>query len=208
MIVYKFNVGFYQTNCYLLVDEDSKQCAIIDPGDVCNELDKCIIDNDYSVKYIFFTHGHFDHIGGMEYYMSKFDDSLVLMDINDVESIKKKYDVFNANLKNIENTVKNIALHKVGAQYKLGNKNIDVINTPGHSKGSISLYIDGILFSGDTLFEHSIGRTDFIDGNFEELKKSIQLLYKLPDNTRVYPGHGDVTTIFNEKHNNPYVRGI
>lgn len=206
MIVKKYTVGMYQTNCYLLIDEKSKESAIIDPGDVCQSLISDISNNGYNVKYIIFTHGHFDHIGGMEFCMSIFDKSTVLMHKNDVLSILKEYDVFNTFMKNKENVVKNIALHNDSEKYFLGTNEICIIHTPGHSKGSISIYVDGILFSGDTLFKLSIGRTDFIDGDFEELKKSVKKLYKLPDNTVVYPGHGDSTTIIDEKINNPYVR--
>ncbi len=206
MFVKKYTVGMYQTNCYLLVDEKSNECAIIDPGEVCNNLISDILNNNYNVKYIIFTHGHFDHIGGMEFYMSNFEKALVLMHKNDVLSILKEYDVFNVYMKNKEKTVKNITLHSNSETYMLGNDELFIIHTPGHSKGSISVYVGDILFSGDTLFKYSIGRTDFIDGNFEELKNSIKKLYDLPDNTVVYPGHGESTTIIDEKLNNPYVR--
>lgn len=206
MIVKRFTLGMYQTNCYLLVDEDTKDSAIIDPGCVSDILDKIINENNYSVKYIIFTHGHFDHIGGLEYYMSKYSDSLVLMHKMDVESILKEHDVFYVPMKNKEFTVKSITLHNDGDIFLLGKNRLNIIYTPGHTKGGVCVYTDGILFSGDTLFENSIGRTDFVDGNFEELKNSIKKLYQLPDDTIVYPGHGDATKIIYEKTENPYVR--
>lgn len=206
MIVKKYNVGMYQTNCYLLVDEKSKECVIIDPGDVSEKLNLDISSNNYNVKFIIFTHGHFDHIGGMEYYMSLFEKSTVLMHKFDILSVLAEYDVFNIFMKNKGETVKKITLHSENNKYVLGDTEICIIHTPGHSRGGISVYVDGILFSGDTLFKHSIGRTDFIDGDFDELKKSVRKLYELPDDTVVYPGHGDSTTIINEKINNPYVR--
>lgn len=206
MIIKKFVLGMYQTNCYLLVDEHTKECAIIDPGFISDKLDSEIIDNGYSVKYIIFTHGHFDHIGGMEYYMSKYKKSLVLMHKNDVDSILSEYDVFYIDMKNKSKTVKDIALHNDGDTFALGNNDLRIIHTPGHTKGGVSIYSKGVLFSGDTLFAGSIGRTDFIDGDFDELKNSIKKLYTLPNDTIVYPGHGESTTIEYEKKENPYVR--
>ena len=207
MIISRYILGMYETNCYLLVDEKTKECAIIDPGYVCDELDKEIDYNNYCVKYIIFTHGHFDHIGGLEHYKSKYEKSTVLMHKNDVESILLGYDVFNVAMKNKENIVKSITLHTDGDVFKLGDSELKVFHTPGHTKGGVCLYSDGILFSGDTLFKYSIGRTDFIDGDFNELKKSIMKLYEvLPDNTVVYPGHGACTTIAEEKVGNPFVR--
>lgn len=206
MLVKKYTLGMYQTNCYLLIDENTGECAIIDPGYVSDVLDRQIDSNDYDVKYIIFTHGHFDHTGGMEYYMSKYDKSTVIMHKNDIESILSEYDVFNVNVKNKQETVKKITLHQDGDVIFLGTNELKIIHTPGHTKGGVCIYTDGILFSGDTLFDHSIGRTDFIDGDFNQLKNSIKKLYELPDSTIVYPGHGDSTTIADEKNGNPYVR--
>ena len=207
MIIKRYVLGMYQTNCYLLADENTKECAIIDPGCVSDILENEIQYNEYSVKYIFFTHGHFDHIGGLEHYMSKYDKACILMHKNDIKAIINGYDVFNIDIKNKESVVKNIALHSDGDFFDIGTEKIKVIYTPGHTKGGVCLYTDGILFSGDTLFNRSIGRTDFIDGDFNELKVSIRKLYEmLPDNTVVYPGHGETTTIKEEKIDNPYVR--
>lgn len=207
MILKKYVLGMYQTNCYMLADEKTKECAIIDPGYISEQLEKDIKSNDLFVKYIIFTHGHFDHIGGMEYYMSKFDKSAVFMHKNDVLAILSGYDIFQVNMNNTEETVKKITLHNDGDVFSVGDIKISVIHTPGHTKGGVCLYTNGMLFSGDTLFEHSIGRTDFIDGNFEQLKDSIKnRLYKLPEDTVVYPGHGDSTTILEEKTGNPFVR--
>ncbi len=206
MIVKTYVLGMYQTNCYLLVDEITKECAIIDPGYISVMLENEIDNNEYAVKYIVFTHGHFDHIGGLEHYISKYDKSLVLMHESDVKSILAEYDVFNIYMNDKENVVKSITLQEDGDVFLLGSNELKVIHTPGHTNGGVCLYAEGILFSGDTLFNHSIGRTDFIDGNFKELKNSIKKLYGLPDNTVVYPGHGESTTILDEKMGNPFVR--
>lgn len=206
MIVKKYTSGMYQTNCYLLFDDDTKESAIIDPGFVLDNLDNTIRENELIVKYIIFTHGHFDHIGGLEYYMSKYGNSVVLMHKMDIDSILKEYDVFYISMKNKEKAVKNITLHSDGDEFMLGKNKLRIIHTPGHTKGGVCIYTEGMLFSGDTLFEHSIGRTDFIDGDFAELESSIKKLYRLPNDTAVYPGHGNSTTIINEKTSNPFVR--
>lgn len=206
MIVKRYTLGMYQTNCYLLVDETSGECAVIDPGCVCDDLENEIEFKNYDVKYIILTHGHFDHIGGLEHYMSKYDKATVLMHKYDVDSVLAEYDVFNVAMKNKENVVKKITLQIDGAVFLLGSCDLEIIHTPGHSSGSVCIFADSILFSGDTLFELSIGRTDFVDGNFSEIEQSIRKLYKLPDATIVYPGHGETTTIGKEKISNPFVR--
>lgn len=206
MIIKRYVLGMYQTNCYLMADENSKQCAIIDAGDISPLLEKDIDEGKYDVKYIMFTHGHFDHIGGLEYYISKYNKAKILMHKNDVDAILAGYDVFSANIIDKEKTVNHISLYNDGDLFELGESNITIIHTPGHTKGGVCIYTEGILFSGDTLFEGSIGRTDFVDGDFDELKKSILELYKLPDDTIVYPGHGNVTYLGDEKIANPFVR--
>ena len=129
MIIKKYVLGMCQTNCYLIVDENSKECAIIDVGDVCPQLEEDIDAGNYSVKHIIFTHGHFDHIGGLEYYMLKYDKSTVLMHKNDVEAIACNYDVFCANMKDKEKTLKNITLHNDGDIFTLGDTKLRIIYT-------------------------------------------------------------------------------
>ena len=206
MIINRYVLGMCQTNCYLVVDENSGECIVIDPGSMSQKLESDIETNNYTVKYIIFTHGHFDHIGGMEHYMNKYDKSLVVMHKNDIEAIVNEIDVFYVDMKNKENTVKKITLHSDSDVVSIGDTELSIIHTPGHTKGGICLYTDGVLFSGDTLFERSIGRTDFPGGDFKVLEASIKKLYNLPDNTVVYPGHGDTTTILDEKNGNPFVR--
>ncbi len=207
MIIKKYILGMYQTNCYLIADEISKECAVIDPGAICVSLDKEISTNNYDVKYIIFTHGHFDHIGGLEYYMDKYPQAIVLMHKNDISSILNNIDVFYFDSENKENIVKQITLQNDNDIFMLGDNKLKIIHTPGHSKGSVCIYVDSILFSGDTLFQHSIGRTDLIDSDFSELKTSvISKLYTLHGDIVVYPGHGNATTIKEEKYGNPYVR--
>ena len=188
MIIKRYVLGICQTNCYLIIDENTNEGAIIDVGEISPLLEHNIEVENCSVKYIIFTHGHFDHIGGLEYYSSKYENAVVLMHKNDVDAIVKGYDVFSTSMNDLESTVKKITLHNDGDVFKLGEIILNIIHTPGHSKGSVCIHCDNVLFSGDTLFERSVGRTDFVNGNFNELEKSVLKLYTiLSDDTKVYP---------------------
>lgn len=205
MTVKKYTVGMYQTNCYLVFDEKTKECAIIDCGDVEPKLDEYIESTSLSVKYIIFTHGHFDHIGGLSHYFDKYKPVVAIHPFDaDCLTDEKANFTYPAPYNFIP--VKPTALLRDGDKIKIGNLVFDVIHTPGHTKGGICLYTDGCLFSGDTLFYRSVGRTDFSGGSFKEIKESVLNLFRLPDNTRVYPGHGCGTTISEEKFENPFVR--
>ena len=205
MIIECFTIGLYQTNSYVITDENTKLSAIIDPAGVSKEMEEYIESNRLIVKYVIFTHGHFDHIAGAYNYSQKYkpeilinaDDSACLTD----ETANFTYPAYYNFV-----TVKPTTLLIDNDEISLGNSKIRVIHTPGHTTGGICLYSDGVLISGDTLFYRSIGRTDFKGGNFSTLKDSILKLYKLPDNTIVYPGHGCSTILGEEKVKNPFVR--
>ena len=185
MIIKRYTLGMCQTNCYLLIDETTKECVIIDPGCASKELDNEIEVNNLIVKHIVFTHGHFDHIGGLEHYLSKFKNTVVSMHKCDADAVLEEYDVFYIDLENKDKTVKSLSLHEDGDVFSVGEINIQVIHTPGHTDGGVCLYTDGVLFSGDTLFQRSIGRTDFVFGDFSVLEKSIKKLYELPDDISI-----------------------
>lgn len=205
MIIECFTIGLYQTNSYVITDENTMLSAIIDPAGVSKEMEEYIESNRLNVKYIIFTHGHFDHIAGAYHYSQKYkpeilinaDDSVCLTD----ETANFTYPAYYNFV-----PVKPTTLLIDNDEISLGNSKIRVIHTPGHTMGGICLYSDGVLISGDTLFYRSIGRTDFKGGNFSTLKDSILKLYKLPDNTIVYPGHGCSTILGEEKVKNPFVR--
>lgn len=205
MIIKKFPIGLYETNCYVLTDEETGCCAIIDPADISISLENYINTNKFDVKYMIFTHGHFDHIGGGFHYSEKYnaevlihtDDAICLTDERANFIYPAPYEFV---------PVKPTTLLQDGDIITIGQTKLNVIHTPGHTIGSISLYFDGNLFSGDTLFYRSIGRTDFPGGSFSALEQSILKLYNLPDNTIVYPGHGDTSVIADEKKSNPFVR--
>ena len=205
MIIKSFTIGLYQTNSYVITDESTKQSAIIDPAGASESLDDYIEDNCLCVKYIIFTHGHFDHIAGAFHYSQKYkpgilihvDDSACLTDENANFTYPAYYDFI---------PVKPTTLLHDNDVITLGDSKIRVISTPGHTPGGICLLCGDLLVSGDTLFYRSIGRTDFKGGSFSVLKNSVLKLYKLPDNTIVYPGHGCSTILGEEKAENPFVR--
>jgi len=206
MIIKRFPIGDYLTNCYVIYDESTKYAMIIDTAFQDFKIENYIISNNLDVKYIAFTHGHFDHIEGLKYYHDKFHNALILIHSFDAECLTDETKNFTYPAPYNFIPVKADKLLNDKDVFKLGNIEFKVIHTPGHTKGSICLYTEGHLISGDTLFKQSIGRTDFNGGSFEQITESILKLYKLPDNTIVYPGHGFKTSIGVEKFENPFVR--
>lgn len=199
-------VGPLFSNCYIVWDESKKEGAIIDPGDDANEILKKIKELGITIKYILATHGHFDHVGGVAQLKRKLDVDFLAHQgddffIADGEESALKWGI------QIEGSPQPDKFLKDGDKIKIGNLELEVIYTPGHSPGGVSFLHNGMIFCGDTLFQGSIGRTDFRKGSIEDLTKSIKTrLYTLPDDTVVYTGHGPITTIGDEKLYNAFVR--
>jgi glyoxylase-like metal-dependent hydrolase (beta-lactamase superfamily II) len=199
-------VGPLSSNCYIVWDEGIKIAAIIDPGedgkDIINKVDELELD----VKYILATHGHFDHVGAVAQLKKLIDvEFLAHKDdfffIEDGENAARRWGFI------IDQPPKPDRFIEDGDIIKLGNYELKVLHTPGHSPGGVSFLHNNMVFCGDTLFQGSIGRTDFRMGSFEELKQSIiTRLYSLPDKTIVFTGHGPSTTIGDEKEYNAFVR--
>ena len=206
MEVIRIPAGIYAANCYLVYDEDTKEGIVIDPGgdvdDIIAQIDKLYL----KIKYIVLTHGHGDHIAGVEGLKSytkadiavhKDDKALVKDGSKNLSSMMATGTVeFDPDILLNEDDI-----------IKFGNLEAHVIHTPGHTPGGISLKIENALFTGDTLFAGSIGRTDFEYGSFEDIMNSIKnKLLEFPEETRVYPGHGPATTLKMEKQSNPFIR--
>jgi hydroxyacylglutathione hydrolase len=192
MIVKRFTVGWLSTNCYVVGCEETREAAVIDPGMESKAEAEPILDfikqNSLHIKYIINTHGHPDHIAGNAI-MKKATGAPILIHENDAKRVQ-------ANRK----------LHD-GDVLQVGTFKLVVLHTPGHTKDGISLLGDNVVFTGDTLFAGSIGRTDFIGGSYEELMRSIRTkLLCLPDSFKVYPGHFPPTTIGEEKKYNPFLQ--
>lgn len=199
MIIKTVPTGEIQANCYIVMDEVTSEAVIIDPGADEEIIENLVENMKAKVKFILLTHGHFDHVGAVEYLADKFNAPFYINKKDEEYALKDNY-VF-------KKLRKANGYLKEGDTFTIGNKEVKVIETPGHSKGGVSFLINDNLFTGDTLFMGSIGRTDFIGGDFEEIISSIKTkLLPLGDNIKVYPGHGPSSSISYEKMRNPYLR--
>ncbi len=202
IIIKQFIAGQLENNMYLVFDEDTKKAVLIDATALLPEIIDTVKQLGADVQYILLTHGHFDHIVGLNNLKKGLNaeavickDDLVISDnINEFtrvfnwpDSVPPVYEKF----------------IKDGDVIPVGNMQIKVIHTPGHTEGGVCYLVEDNLFSGDTLFMGSVGRTDLFGGDFSKLSDSIKnKLFKLDDNTKVYPGHGPMTTIgYEKKHN-------
>ncbi len=199
-------IGSYQTNCYFLFREETKKAIVIDPADNGKLIYDKLTQNGYSVEAILLTHGHFDHIWGSNELRELSGAKIYALDKEQTLC----EDVSN-NLSAMVGRAYTVVPDEYvtdGAELTFDNIKLRVIATPGHTIGSCCYYCEkaGILISGDTLFQESTGRTDFPTGSMSSIVRSIrEKLFILPDETKVYPGHGDSTTIGYEKKYNPFV---
>lgn len=208
MMVQMFTVGRFFTNCYVVSCEQTKETIIIDPGfDNHFEAEKTfkfIYESDLTLKFIVNTHGHPDHTCGNGMVKEKFHVPILIheYDVHMLGGLGKGI----AEFFGFESySPPADLLLRDGDMVKFGRMTLKVIHTPGHSRGSISLLGEREVFTGDTLFMGSIGRTDFPESSERDMKLSLKKLARLPDNFVVYPGHGPITTIGEEKHSNPFL---
>lgn len=166
--------GFLEENCYVIKDEKTKECLVIDPGADFEKIKKEI--SSYKVLNVLLTHDHFDHVGALKEVMNEYK-----VEVLDFDNLEEK-------------------------EYLIGPFNYKVIFTPGHTSNSISFYFEKekVMFTGDFLFEGTIGRTDLPTGDFAEMQKSLSMIKKYPKDITIYPGHGDMSTLEKEFVNNPY----
>lgn len=205
MQIIRIPSGIYAVNCYLLYSIDSLEGIVIDPGGDAETILKIIEENNIKVKSIILTHGHGDHIGGVADLKKELDvpllvhkDDLILLQDEDMNLSRSM------GMANLD--IKPDSLLNDGDIIRLDKIDIKVIHTPGHTPGGICLLSGKYLFSGDTLFKESIGRTDFPGGSFNDIIKSINdKLFVLEDDVVVLPGHGESTTILAEKTYNPFL---
>ncbi len=206
MKIQNFVLGMVGTNCYLVVNEEEKQCILIDPAVYSGEIAEQIRREGLDLRAILLTHGHFDHIMGIDGFRKEFPEIPVYAH-REEEALLKDASM-NASLEfGRQYTFSGAAYAEDGDVLDLAGMQFRVIHTPGHTIGGCCYYLqeEKVLFSGDTLFRESIGRTDFPTGNGGQLMRSIrEKLFTLPEETAVYPGHMERTTIGDEKKYNPY----
>jgi len=203
-------VGMLQCNCSIFGDEESKEAIVIDPGDNIPQIVKLLDKHQLKVKAIVITHAHIDHIGGAEK-LKTLTGAPVYMNENDQE-LYDALDVQASWLGTEAPTRTNIDVNaREGTKIALGPAEFQILDTPGHTQGSISIWIpdQNKLIAGDTLFRDSIGRTDLPGGDGRMILRSIHSkLMVLPESAVVVPGHGASTTIGREKERNPFLQGL
>ena len=207
--MYKIDVrvlGMVATNCYLLCNTDTKECVLIDPADNAGKISEMIEQSGCTLKGILLTHGHFDHIMAADEVRDKYNVK-VYASAEEKNTLSTPHinlgEAYGMNL-----SVKADIWHNDGDVLNLAGFDIKAIHTPGHTVGGCCYYFpyQNVVFSGDTLFCTSVGRTDFPKGSAAQIIRSIkEKLLPLPDETTVYTGHNDITTIGTERMYNPYL---
>ena len=198
MKVKMMQVGPIGTNCYILEDETAQKAAVIDPGDEPEEIAQILRDDGVEVEYILLTHGHYDHTTGVPGLKEQFPDAQVYIHKADANGA-------GSTLFPLAGQVKDLHNYQEVDTLALGGLTISVMETPGHSPGSVTLQVEDVLFTGDTLFCGSCGRTDLRGGSYEQIMASLKRLGELEGDYRVCPGHDFATTLEQERQHNPFL---
>ena len=191
-------VGPIGTNCYLLCDETEKLCAVVDPGGDAARVAAAVVDTGCAPCAILLTHGHYDHTGGVAELRAKWPDVPVYLNHRD------QYEG-DAYLQQLFPPVPGAKDYDEGDTIQVGGLTVDVMATPGHSEGSVTLRCGDVLLCGDTLFAGSCGRTDFPGGSVKKIMASLKRLGSLEGDLQVYPGHMETSTLDQERSWNPYL---
>ena len=192
--IHTLTLGMYQTNTYIIHEETSKSCCIIDPGYQANTILETLDSLGLTLEAILLTHGHFDHVGAVKDLAADTDCRVFLCAEDDALP-----PMFTAGKLYYTDTYAEGSILHVAGLY------IHVLHTPGHTPGSVCLLCEDAIFSGDTLFAGSCGRTD-IGGSWPDIQRSLKRLSAMEADFRVFPGHGESTTLAAEKRYNPYMR--
>lgn len=206
MIIERIPVGLYAANCYVIGCENTLEGAVFDPGEDAPSILEKVKKHNLRVKYIIITHGHFDHIGALADVKEE-TGAQVAVHKNDKGMLINPEKSLSSLVSEGSKAVNPDILLEDGERLRVGDMELKILHTPGHSPGGICVSIDDkVLISGDTLFAGSIGRTDLPGGNFDMLIRSIKSkLMVLDEEITVYPGHGAATTIGTEKERNPFL---
>ena len=199
MLIKTLPVGYLDTNCYIVTDEDTRKCAIIDPGADSGTILDYIESNRLIPEVIFLTHGHFDHNMALD----------AVLEATGAPAYMNKQDIDIAKRTNSPRSISNsdvLRWYSEGDVICVGSLEFTVLETPGHSPGSVTLICESALFTGDTLFRDSCGRTDLGGGSMDVLLKSLRRLSELEGDFEVYPGHAESTTLNRERSFNYYMK--
>ena len=204
MQVKVMQLGMIGTNCYLFWDEATRKCAVVDPGDDGNQVAAFIRGQGLDPVAILLTHSHFDHILGIPGLRASWPELPVYCHPNDVDETHKTVTMFGSTFPAIS-SFGNILPYREGDTVGIGPIKVEVLDTPGHTPGSVTLKVENVLFTGDTLFRGSIGRTDLEGGDFGQLMKSLKKLGALEWNYQVCPGHEGLSTLEQERNYNGFL---
>ena len=199
-----FTVGPMEANCYILYNPDKREGLIIDPGAEGSRLIKFIKQEKISINYIINTHGHPDHIGANRK-IKEHTNAPILIHQYDAPMLTKSASILSFIFPLESSSPPADTFIKDGDLIECAGMKLKVLHTPGHTPGGISLLIDDSIFTGDTLFSGSIGRSDLPGGSEEVLLNSIKKILSLDENLIIYPGHGPSTTVSEELHSNPFI---
>jgi len=206
LILHKLIVGPIGANCYVLAS-DNKEAVVIDPGGDAEDILNLVNKNEFVVKKIILTHGHYDHIGACKEVAEAAKAPICIHEKDKIlltEPSKNLSYYLGGNF-SFDLPVENLFNGQV---LPVGDLELKILHTPGHTPGSISIWVSGLLFTGDLLFAGSVGRTDLSGGSYKVLINSLKRVLNFPDETRVLPGHGEETTLGIEKKVNPFLQDL
>jgi hydroxyacylglutathione hydrolase len=208
MIIKMLAVGPFAANCYIVGSSETKEGMIIDPGAEAETILKTVQQTGLSISIIVITHAHIDHVGALREVQEKTNARFAIHEAEKGLVLSTPMRMLTSlGISPVKSPPSPDRLLKDGDRIDMGDLHFEVLHTPGHSSGGICLSGHGVVFSGDTLFNSGIGRTDFPGMSHERLMKSIrEKLMVLPDETVVYPGHGPPTTIGDERRGNPFLQ--